>query len=612
MKQNSKTAKTKKKTKAKKTAAKKYFYITLNGKKVRCREGQTILEVAQAQGIYIPTLCHHPDFKPKANCRVCVVEVEGAPRLVTSCSTKVQPGQVITTDSERVRQARNLNLELVFAEHIERCPECVWRLSCALLDNAERYKLEIKRFKDRKSKRKIWRFANAVEIDGTQCIDCRNCIEACAVLQNIGYLELKGKGSRQEVVPTKNKDIQCILCGQCTLHCPVGAAQEQIQVDEVEKVLNNKKGKVIVAQFAPSIRVSIGEEFNLPYGKVVTEQIVTGLRELGFDYVFDVNFGADITTMVEAAELLERIEAGRALPMFTSCCPAWINYVEFYHPELIPYITTSRSPHIHNGGVIKTYWAYEMGLRPEDIIVVSIMPCTAKKFEASRAELKINPAPHRVRGYGEPHVVHHKGVSPVDYVLTTREFAWMLKINHLDLAKLKKQKADNPMGAHSGAAAIYGSSGGVMESALRTAQFMASTNKEKAGQQKIDFKQVRGLDDVKEAEVKIGGQKLRVAVVNGIGHIEPVLENMDKYHYIEVMACPGGCIGGGGQPIPTTQAIRQKRLEALYKIDKGKTMRRADENKAAVEILAWLNNKGKHYAHQVLYTHYQKRGRWKV
>ncbi len=580
------------KPKPKKTN-KKYFYLTIDGRKVRAQAGQTILEICQQQGIYIPTLCYHPDFKPKANCRACVVEVKGRRRLVTACSTLAEAGQEIITNSDRVKHSRNLNIELVFAEHIEKCPECVWRLSCALLNNAEKYKLEIKRFPERKAKRKTWRFANAVEIDGSQCIDCRNCLDACGVLQNIGYLELKGKGQRQEIVPTKNKNIQCILCGQCALHCPVSAAQEQIQADTVQKLLaEKKKGKVIIAQFAPSIRVSIGEEFGLPPGQVVTGQVVAALRDLGFDYVFDVNFGADITTIIEANELLARIKNDGPRPMFTSCCPAWINYVEFYHPELIPYLTTARSPHIHNGGLIKTYWAWQMGLLAKDITVVSIMPCTAKKFEASRPELKI------------------KGAAPVDYVLTTREFAWLLKTNQINLSRLKKQAADNPLGLHSGAAAIYGASGGVMESALRTAQFLAGGSAAK--RQRLEFKPVRGLADVKETTVKIGQEKLQVAVVNGIGQVEPIIENKEKYDYIEVMACPGGCIGGGGQPIPTTKAIRQKRLEALYKIDKNKKMRRADENQAAQEILKWLESQGKHYAHNVLHTTYQKRRRWKV
>ena len=581
----------------------KKIKIKINNKEINCSPGQTILEAAKDNGIFIPELCYHPDFPAKGNCGVCVVEIKGRQKLAKSCTTKVEEGMDIQTDTEKVKQVRNLNIELIFAEHIEKCSNCIWRVNCVLLNLAEKYNIKITRFRDRKSSRKIYKFANAVEIDGAQCIDCGNCLEACGVMQNINYLELKGKGAKQEIVPTKNKKIECIYCGQCTVHCPVGAAQEQSHWEMVEKVLTDKK-KIVVAQFAPAIRVSIGEEFGLPYGKIVTGQIVSGLRSLGFNYVFDVNFGADVTTMVEAEELLERLKRPhpnpplirggnekKGLPMFTSCCPAWVKYVEFYHPELIPNLTTARSPHMHSGGLIKTYWAEKIKINPKNIVVVSVMPCTAKKFESSRKELKV------------------RGLWPVDYVITTREFAWLLKKNNIDFARLKKSKADNPLGQYSGAGAIYGGSGGVMESALRTAQFLAGGEENnQLGRTRLEFTNVRGLDDVKEAVVTMAGQKLRVAVVNGIGHIEPVLEKLDKYDYIEVMACPGGCIGGGGQPIPTTQEIRQKRIAALYKLDKSKQIRKAHENIAVQEALGWLKNQGK-LEYQVLHTKYSKKVR---
>ncbi len=595
--------------------------IKIDNKEITCSSDKTIMEAARENGIEIPGLCSHPDFSPKANCRICVVEIKGVKKLMTSCSTKAQRGMEIYTNTERVKKVRNLNIELIFAEHIEKCPDCIWNVNCGLLKLAEKYKIKIKRFTDRKKERKTIKFANAVEIDGSQCIDCRNCIDACLVLQNINYLKLKGKGANQKVVENKishstspkkgetvlpflervredtNSKIDCIYCGQCAVHCPVSAAQEQSHWEDVEKNLYDKS-KIVIAQFAPSIRVSIGEEFGLSYGKIATGQVVAGLKKLGFDYVFDVNFGADVTTIVEAKELLERLADARSkspkskLPMITSCCPAWVKYVEFYHPELIPNLTTSRSPHIHLGGIIKTYWAEKTGVDPKNIIVVSVMPCTAKKFESSRKEMKI------------------RGMFPVDYVLTTREFAWMMKRGCVDFTKIKDEQADHPLGEYSGAAAIYGGSGGVMESALRTARFFACTGDKKKENKvcklKLDFKSIRGLNNVKEAVVSVEGAKLRIAVVNGIGNIEQVLENLNNYDYIEVMACPGGCIGGGGQPIPTTDEIRKKRMAALYKIDKNKKIREAHRNKGVLEVLKWLEKQGK-LEHSVLHTEYKKR-----
>ena len=567
----------------------KKIKIKIDGREIKTLPGQTILEVAQDNNIFLPSLCYHPDFCAKGNCRVCVVEVVGQCRLVTACSTIIKEGMVVFTNSPKVAAARNSNIELLFAEHIEKCPTCTLRFNCALLDMAKRYKIKINSFRDRKGKRKTFKFANSVEIDGSQCIDCRNCVDACSKMQNINYLEIVGHGIRQEIVPTKDKKIDCIYCGQCALHCPVASAQEQDDWPKVEAALKDKK-KIVVAEFAPSVRVTIGEEFGLPYGTDATGQTVSALKKLGFKHVFDVNFGADVTTMVEAQELLERVKNKKTLPLITSCCPAWVKYAEFYNPELLPNLTTSRAPHIHLGGIIKTYWAKKMKINPQDIVLVSVMPCTAKKFEVARPEMKI------------------KGLWPADYAITTRELAFLLKKNKIDLAKLPKTPSDEILNDGSGAAVIYGSSGGVMESALRTANFLACQNSQaKICNERLDFKEVRGLASLKEAVVDIAGKKLRVAVVNGIGEIKEVIKHLKKYDYIEVMACVGGCIGGGGQPIPTTKAIRQKRVAGLYNIDKSKKIRKAHENKGALEVLKWL--KDNKLEHQVLHTTYKKRTR---
>jgi len=568
----------------------KKIKIKINGQSIVCKEGDPLGKVAHENDIYIPKLCFHKDFPIKGNCRVCVVEIKGQNKLVPSCTTKTWDGMDVLTESPKVQKLRNLNIELIFAEHIEKCANCVWRLNCPLLFMADKYGIKINRFRDRKSKRKIWKFSNAVEIDGTQCIDCGNCIDACSLMQDINYLKFAGKGHKQEVVPRDKEGFKCILCGQCALHCPVSSAQEQTNWEETEKDLTaSKRKKILVAQFAPSIRVSIGEEFGLPYGKVVTGKVVAGLRALGFNYVFDVNFGADTTTVVEAKELLERLKAKKGLPMMTSCCPGWVNYVELYHPELIPNLTTARSPHIHLGGIIKTYFAKNAMINPKDIKVVSIMPCTAKKYEAQREEMKID------------------GNYPVDRVITTREFAWLMKKRaNIDFVNLKSSKADNPLGEYTGAAAIYGGSGGVMESALRTAHALACGSK-KSGicKSKIDFKKVRGLEGVKEAVVEVAGKKLRIAVVNGIGNFKHIKNNLKNYDYIEVMACPGGCIGGGGQPIPTNDEIRKKRVEALYEIDKKLKVRKAHENKGVEKALDWIHKEK--LDHKTLHTSYKKR-----
>ncbi|MDD4607097.1 MAG: [FeFe] hydrogenase, group A [Patescibacteria group bacterium] len=565
----------------------KNISLKINNKKINAQSGQSILEIAQKNKIDIPTLCYHSDLKPGASCRLCVVEIKGYDELKTACSTQAQDGMEILTESTKVKKARQTNLELIFAQHEEECHDCVYGYNCHLLALAKKFKVDITRFKDRKTNFPVYKFGPALIFDSSKCIDCGNCVAVCKQ-QGVNFLEIKKHGQQHQVEPTCDPSKDCIYCGQCLVHCPVGAFEAVGEFENIEKPLQ-QKNKTVVFQFAPAIRSSIGEEFNLPYGKILTEQIVAGIKKLGVDYVFDTCVGADFTTYEEAQELLDKVKNKEGVCL-SSCCPAWVKFLEFNYPEFIPHIATTRSPQIILGGIIKTYWAEKNKIKPQDIVVVSVMPCTAKKYEIKRPELKIN------------------NLFPVDYVLTTRELAYLFKKRNIDLTKLKSQSADNPLGEPSGAGVIYGASGGVMESALRTAYFKAT------GQQppQIDFKKVRGQEGIKKATVKIGQTKIKMAAANGIGNAIKILEELKKdpqaYAGVEVMACPGGCIGGGGQPVPSDAQTRQARAESLYKIDKNKKLKFAHENPVVKQVYRdFLISEKK--IHSICHTHYKTKKR---
>ncbi|MFA5087290.1 MAG: [FeFe] hydrogenase, group A [Candidatus Paceibacterota bacterium] len=561
--------------------------IKINGQEFSAEPNETILQVARRNSIDIPTLCEHSDLDPKASCRLCLVAIEGRKGLFTACSTVIEPGMEITTESEEISRLRKKNLELLFSQHIERCNFCVRSFNCQFLKLAKKYDVDLKKYEDRKLGYPRYRFGPSICFDTSKCIDCRNCVEMCEK-QAVGFFDLESHNSFIEVIPSKNPQRDCVYCGQCALHCPTGALTEIDSVMDVEAALEDKNKKVVF-QIAPSIRTTLGEEFEMPYGTNVTGKIFAALRKIGAYKAFDVSVAADVTTMEEAGELIERLTQKKILPMFTSCCPAWVKYVEFYAPEFIPNLTTVRSPQTILGGLSKTYFAEKDKIDPKSIVVVSIMPCTAKKYEITRREFDVD------------------GLPPIDYVLTTRELARLFKKRQIDFVNIESEAGDVPWDEPTGAGVIYGASGGVTESAMRTAVYKLS-----GGQKlkQLEFKNLRGMQQAKEALIDLGDIKLRVAVVNGLGNAKQLLDTIKadptRYDYVEVMACYGGCIGGGGQPLPTTKEIRHLRAQGLYNIDEVKNERVADESPIIEKLYKeFLTNE--EIRHKICHTHYSQK-----
>jgi iron-only hydrogenase group A len=566
--------------------------LTINNIKVNAEDGMTILDAAKSAGIAIPTLCHIKNLFPTGACRICSVEVEGQRGLIPSCAYPVYEGMVVDTNSSRVRRARKTIVELLIENHPQDCLICVRNKNCELQDLSAQYGVREHRYSGEAKDHAIDISSPSMERDPAKCILCGRCVRICNEVQQVGAIDFTKRGFQSIVTTPYNKGLNisdCILCGQCILVCPTAALRERSQTKDVANALGDKK-KFVVAQIAPAVRASLGEEFNMPLGTDVTGQLVTGLKRLGFKRVFDTNFAADLTIMEETTELINRITNNKTLPMFTSCCPGWVKYIEHNRPELLDHVSTCKSPHEMEGAILKTYYAKKIGVDPKDIYVVSIMPCTVKKFESSRAELSEEHMPD------------------VDAVLTTRELVRYFNMAGIDFCDLPETEFDNPLGESTGAAIIFGTSGGVMEAAIRTAYNTLTGNELDT----LEFEQIRGFDGIKELTVNINGTDFNFAVVNGIGNVTKVLDEVEqgtcKYHFIEVMACPGGCINGGGQPIHQKPEKVIKRIKALYEIDSKMIFRKSHENESVKTLYKeFFIEPNSHKAHEILHTHYHSR-----
>ncbi|MBR0351487.1 MAG: iron hydrogenase small subunit [Clostridia bacterium] len=579
----------------------KLINLTIDNKKVSVPAGTTVLEAARTVGIDIPTLCFLKEINEVGDCRVCLVEIEGRRGFATSCIQKVEEGMVVHTNTKDVLEARKVVLDLIISNHKVECLTCVRSGNCELQDIAKKFNITGLEFEGERIEHEIDDESPSIVRDFNKCILCRRCVATCKKVQKVGAIETINRGFEACVSTVDNKslnDVNCTFCGQCIQNCPTGALHEKDSTGEVWRKLKDEDVYVI-AQTAPAVRAALGEEFGMEVGTNVTGKMVTALKELGFDKVFDTNTGADFTIMEEANELIERIQNGGTLPMITSCSPGWVKYIEMNYPDQLAHVSSCKSPHEMFGALLKTYYAKKEGIDPAKIFVVSVMPCIAKKFERQRTEMQ------------------NDGMYDVDAVITTRELARMIKQGNIDFVKLEDSEFDNPMGEATGAAAIFGTTGGVMEAALRTAQDTL-TGKDL---EEIDFKEVRGGKGIKKATVKIGDKEIKVVAASGLANAQEIMEEIKSgkadYQFVEIMACPGGCIMGGGQPIKKSKErldkdIRKLRADCLYSIDEKSKIRKSHENPVVKKIYKeFLEKPGSHVAHDLLHTTYVKREKYK-
>lgn len=577
--------------------------IKINGKEVQVAEGLSVLEACKGIGIKIPSLCYHPDVNAWASCGICVVKMENNGKMIRACSTKVYEGLSIITHDPQINRARRTVLELILSNHPQDCLQCVRNGNCELQDLAAEFGLRENRFEHFLKNQPVDDSNGSIVFDREKCINCGRCVQVCQEVQNVWAIDFQGRGGKTIIGPAAGmllNDSPCIRCGQCAAHCPTGAIHEFSNFAPLwEKIYD--PDVVTAVQIAPSVRVALGEEFGMEPGELSTGKIYAALRRIGFDYIFDSNFSADLTIMEEGTEFVGRLTKGQGkIPLFTSCCPAWVDYAEKNYPDMLDNVSTAKSPQQMMGSVIKTYWAQKMGINPEKVYSVSIMPCTAKKYEVHRDSN-----------------MSASGYQDVDISFTTRELAKLIKQAGIDFTALEDEKADSPLGEYTGAGTIFGATGGVMEAAVRTA-YKIITGSEMAD---LNLTPVRGLDGVKSAKLDIAGTEVRVAVVHQLGNVAKVMDAVREaaargeeppYHFIEVMACRGGCVGGGGQPYGTTDEVRTKRAKGLYKEDEASVKRCSHDNEEVAAVYKeFFGEPNSEKAHHLLHTHYQERAMYK-